>query len=231
MHYNQYNLGICWPKQHCCIYRWENSENIKMAACSGSVPCWLTTPPSGWVYEGEMYCVNSCGKCRVKHSPYYPYYDNNVQSNPSYENNIQQNYTKNSKFNEYDSSRSVSVRSILLSNEYCMKIISVKNGTTAEKYINPNLSQYNVIKGDTKYIVIIHSLNEPFNFSSVFNPSFRGLGSGRCSCWKWSGPRCKRTRYDDDCCDMDAYFNRCDNHCDLTCSEYNATWTETPDEC
>ncbi|MEK5133057.1 hypothetical protein NST39_03145 [Bacillus sp. FSL W8-0645] len=218
-YYNPYNYGpVCWPKQHCCIYRHEFSQDIKIARCTGSVPCFLTTPPKGYVYEGEMHCVKSCGHCRRPEYAQLADYSTNQQQPTNLVNN---SIPKDS----------IRVQSITLSNGYCMKIISINVGSTTEKILKSDDSHPISVIGNTKFLTYIHPINSPFNFENLFNKSFSGLGSGRCSCWKWSGLKCKTTRYDDDCCDAQAYLNRCDDHCDQTCSGWDAIWWDTSDIC
>ncbi|HDR6757706.1 hypothetical protein ACTFRD_24940 [Bacillus cereus group sp. MYBK249-1] len=88
------------------------------------------------------------------------------------------------------------------------------------------------VRNNRKFIMDFYQLKQNFDMSKYFktNP-LRGLGSGRCECRKWGHWSCNNTRYDQDCVDMNAYFNRANEHCDVTCGNYVAVWWPTPDKC
>ncbi|WP_156934353.1 hypothetical protein [Paenibacillus zanthoxyli] len=111
------------------------------------------------------------------------------------------------------------------SGDLTVKSFSVLAGSAMENSLIEHSQAKTFQVGSIKYVTYVYPSFQKFNFDAVLNPQFyAGLGMGRCSCKKWGNWKCHSTRYDRDCVDMNAYLNRANEHCDLTCGSYTAYW-------
>lgn len=123
---------------------------------------------------------------------------------------------------------SVRLISTAISESHVLKILVVNSGDQLDKHLISNNPQvFTTTPGNFRYSIFIHPIKNFFDFGEYFPNSFSGLGNGRTSC-KRGLPRCRSTRYDQDCVDMVAYFNRADHHCDYTCATYHSDWLYDP---
>lgn len=138
---------------------------------------------------------------------------------------------KNVYDNDLTYDKSIKLQSIKLSETLILKIVSINN--SLNNILIPNDQNcFYIDDGSITYYFYSHPINYKFDLSDMFYQiNFSGLGFGRCGCRKWGRWSCHNTRYDRDCVDMRAYFNRCNEYCDLTCGNYEASFYIKCGEC